>query len=212
MTTNTEIKKYYLYNFIISAVDTGSGNFTMVYFYFHGFSIIAVLGAILTYGLTCMVILKPVGILIEKIGPQSTFRLHAVSEALKYFSLISIFIFPLHQLAFFLLWQFFNGFNVMLDRIPLTAYFSVYGDNNKRGSQIGLTNNIQILASVIVPVIAGALIEKTGIILITSIATIVNILAIFVLNFDGRVKMENPVNFKKLFSSVPISFTKSFLK
>ena len=210
MTTNTEIKKYYLYNFIINAVDTGSGNFTMVYFYFHGFSVIAVLGAILTYGLTCLIILKPVGILIEKIGPQSTFRLHGIAEVLKYFSLIFIFIFPAHQLSFFLLWQFFNGFNVMLRRIPLTAYFSVYGDNNKRGSQIGLTNNIQILASVIVPVIAGALIEQTGIILITTIATAVNIFAIFVLNFDVRVKMENPVNFKRLFSSVPISFTKSF--
>lgn len=210
MTTNTEIKKYYLYNFIISAVDTGSGHFTMVYFYFHGFSVIAVLGAILTYGLTCLAILKPVGILIEKIGPQNTFRLHGISEVLKYFSLISIFFFPTYQLTFFLLWQFFNGFNVMFGRIPLTAYFSIYGDNGKRGSQIGLTNNIQILASVIVPVIAGALIEKTGIILITTIATLVNILAIFVLNFDGRVKMENPINFKRLFSSVPIAFTKSF--
>src|SRR3989344_4388853 len=210
MTTNIEIKKYYLYNFIISAVDTGSGNFTMVYFYFHGFSVIMILGAILTYGLTCLIILKPVGILIEKIGPQSTFRLHGISEALKYFSLVSIFIFPAHQILFFLLWQFFNGFNVMLRRIPLTAYFSVYGDNSKRGSQIGLTNNIQILASVVVPVIAGALIDQTGIILLTTITTAVSILAIFVLNFDGRVNMENPVKFKQLFLSVPKSFTKSF--
>lgn len=210
MTTNNEIKKYYLYNFIISAVDIGSGNFTMVYFYFHGFSVMAVLGAILTYGLTCLVILKPVGILIEKIGPQSTFRLHGISEALKYFSLIFIFIFPTHQLMFFLLWQFFNGFNVMLSRIPLTAYFSVYGDNSNRGSQIGLTNNIQILASVVVPVIAGALIQQTGIIFITTIATAVNVLAIFVLSFDGRASIKNPVKFKELFASVPISFTKSF--
>lgn len=210
MTTNTEIKRYYLYNFIISAIDTGSGHFTMVYFYFHGFSLVAVLGAILTYGLTCLAILKPVGILIEKIGPQNTFRLHGVAEALKYFSLISIFIFPVHKLEFFVLWQFFNGFNVMLMRIPLTAYFSVYGDSNQRGSQVGLTNNIQILASVVVPVIAGALIEQTGIVLITTIATAVNIFAIFVLKFDGQVKMENPVNFKRLFSSVPMPFTKSF--
>ena len=44
----------------------------------------AILGAILTYGLTCLVILKPVGILLEKIGPQRTFRLHIISEVLKY--------------------------------------------------------------------------------------------------------------------------------
>lgn len=98
----------------------------------------------------------------------------------------------------------------MLGRIPLTAYFSAYGDNNIRGSQIGLTNNIQILASVIVPVLAGALIEKTGIILITTIAALANIVAIFVLEFDGRVSMKNPIQFKKLLSNIPTSFTKSF--
>lgn len=210
MTTSKEIKRYYLYNFIINAIDTGSGNFTMVYFYFHGFSIIAILSTILTYGVTCLIILKPVGILIERIGPQNTFRLHGVSEVLKYFSLLCIFFFPEHQLAFFLLWQFFNGFNVMLSRIPLTAYFSTYGDNSKRGSQIGLTNNIQILASIIVPILAGALIQRTGIVLISSITTLGSIIAIFVLRFDGRVAIKNVVNFRELYRSVPKSFTKSF--
>jgi len=210
MNINNELKKYYLYNFIISAVDTGSGNFTMVYFYFHGFSVIDILVGILAYALTCLIIIKPVGILLEKIGPQNTFRLHGVFEALKYFSLLLIFILPTLQLEFFLLWQIFNGFNVMLGRIPLTAYFSIYGDNGKRGLQIGLMNDIQILASVIVPVVAGTLIDRTGIVYIATITTVVNILAIFVLNFDGRIKITNRVNFGKLFSSVPMAFTKSF--
>src|SRR5262249_50992241 len=99
----------------------------MVYFYFHGFSIIAVLATILVYGITALVALKPVGILIEKVGPQTTFRLHAITEISKYLALISIFLFPTHQLTFFIFIQFFNGFNVMLSRIPLTAYFSAYG-------------------------------------------------------------------------------------
>ena len=51
----------------------------------------AILGAILTYGLTCLVILKPVGILLEKIGPR-TFRLHIISEVLKYLSFLCILI------------------------------------------------------------------------------------------------------------------------
>ena len=210
MFSSKKLKGYYLYNFLISAVNTGSGNFTMVYFYLHGMPIMAVLGAMFTYSLTCLVILKPVGILIEKIGPQKTFYLSAITGALKYFAILSIFIFPEHKLVFFLLWQFFNGFNVMLSRIPLNSYFSAYGDNDKRGSQIGLVNNIQILASAIVPILAGVLIEKTGIIIITTITTIVSIAAIFVLKFDDDVKIKDPVHFKSLFKKFPKPFTKAF--
>lgn len=210
MFSNKKLKGYYLYNFLISAVDTGSGNFTMVYFYLHGMPTIAVLGAMFTYSLTCLVILKPVGILIEKIGPQKVFYLSAVTNALKYFAILSIFVFPTHDLVFFLLWQFFNGFNVMFSRIPLNSYFSAYGDNDKRGSQIGLVNNIQILASAIVPILAGALIEKTGIIIITTITTAVNILATFVLKFDDDVKIKDPVQFKNLYKNFPKPFTKAF--
>src|SRR5690242_8302263 len=100
MTTNKEIKRYYLYNFLLSTVDIGSGHFAMVYMYLHGFSVYAILGVILTYGLTCIAILKPVGMLLEKIGPQNTFRLHAVSEVLKYISFISIFALPGYRLFF----------------------------------------------------------------------------------------------------------------
>ncbi|MBI5621821.1 MFS transporter [Candidatus Falkowbacteria bacterium] len=210
MATTIEVKRYYLYNFIINAVNIGSGHFMMVYFYLHGFSVMAILSAILTYGLTCLIILKPVGMLIEKIGPQRTFRWHALSEALKYFSLLAIFIIPTHQFLFFILLQWFNGFNVMFNRIPLTAYFSVYGDNDHRGSQIGLTNTIQIVASVIAPVIAGVLIEQTGLILITTLTTLTSIGAIFILRFDGRVSITNPVRFKTLISNVPPAFTKAF--
>ena len=205
-----QIKRYYLYNFLVSAADIGTGHLTMVYFYFHGFSIVAILGAILTYGITCLLILKPVGILIEKIGPQATFRLHAIAEILKYLALLCIFIFPEYQLAFFLLLQFFNGFNVMLGRIPLTAYFSVYGSNDIRGAQIGLTNNIQVITGVLVPIVAGALIQETGIILVTTITMLINVVSTFVLKFDNKVRMQNPIQLRRLMSSVPSVFTKAF--
>lgn len=182
----------------------------MVYFYFHGFSVLAILGAILTYGVTCLIILKPISILLEKIGPQKTFRLHIISELLKYLSLLSVFVFPAHALFFFLICQFFNAFNVMLSRIPLTAYFSAYGDNNTRGQQIGLTNNIQLVSGVLVPIIAGAFIQKTGIVIITTIIFIANVIATFILTFDERVKIKNPVQIKQLFKSVPKAFTSSF--
>lgn len=182
----------------------------MVYFYFHGFSILAILGAILTYGITCLVILKPISILLEKIGPQKTFRLHIISELLKYLSLLSVFVFPTYALFFFLACQFFNAFNVMLSRIPLTAYFSAYGDNNKRGQQIGLTNNIQLISGVLMPIIAGAFIQETGIVIITTIIFVANVIATFILTFDERVKIKNPVQIKQLFKNVPRAFTNSF--
>lgn len=210
MFSHNELRKYYLYNLVISIFDMGSGNFTMVYFYFHGFSVMAILGAILTYGLTCLVILKPVGILLEKIGPQRTFRLHIISEVLKYLSFLCIFIVPSHALAFFLLVQFFNAFNVMLSRIPLTAYFSAYGDNAKRGQQIGLTNNIQLVCGVLVPIVVGALIQQTGIIIITSVIFIAHVIAAFILTFDEHVKIKNPIQIKNLIALVPAAFTKSF--
>jgi len=208
--TTAEMRRYYFYNFLVSLADTGNGNFTMVYFYFHGFSIMAILGAILTYGVTCLFILKPVGVLIERVGPENAFRLHIISEIAKYGALVSIFVFPAGGLMFFLLWQCANGFNVMLSRIPLTAYFSAYGDNRARGSQVGLTNNIQTITSVLVPVIAGALIQQTGIILITTIAFFVNVAATFILRFDGHVRIQNPVRFRRLLANVPSGFTGAF--
>lgn len=208
-TTTAEMKRYYLYNFVVNTVNFG-GNFTMVYFYFHGFSIVALVSVILVYGLTCLVILKPVGILVERVGPQITFRLHVLSEIAKYIALLFIFVFPEHQFLFFVLVQFFNAFNVMLSRIPLTAYFSAYGENSERGSQIGLTNNLQILATVLVPVLAGALIQRTGLILIMTITMLVNVAAIFMLKFDARVKVQNPVRFRELFKSMPKPFTRAF--
>jgi hypothetical protein len=204
------MKRYYLYNFLVSSASITGGHFTMVYFYLHGFSITAIITAVLTYGLTCLAILKPVGILIERLGPQTTFRLHAVAEVAKYLALISIFLFPLWDYQFFLLIQFFNAFRVMMSRIPLTAYFSAYGDNLHRGSQIGLTNNVQVAATVIVPALAGALIEDTGLVLISTISLVVNLIAISVLKFDGSVRVRNPVRFKRLMQAVPRPFTRAF--
>lgn len=170
----------------------------------------AILGAILTYGLTCLIILKPIGILLEKVGPQKTFRLHIVSEILKYLSLLLIFVFPHHAVLLFLLVQFFNAFNVMLSRIPLTAYFSAYGDNTKRGEQIGLTNNIQLICGVFVPILVGTFIQQTGIILITTIIFVAHVVATFVLTFDERVTIKNPIQIRQLFKAVPKAFTRAF--
>lgn len=203
-----QMKRYYLYSFLVNAVTLHG--FTMVYFYFNGYSITAIVGAILVYGATCLAILKPVAVLVERIGPQTTFRLHAISDIAKYVSLVSIFLLPTWGYYFFFLLSFFNSFNVMLSRIPLTAYFSAYGDSLHRGSQIGLVNNIQVLAAVLMPVLAGALIEETGLILTATIALVVNLIAISVLKFDETVRVRDPVRFRSLRQAVPRPFTRAF--
>lgn len=170
----------------------------MPYFYKMGFSINAVIGVIFTYALTCLLIMKPVSILTHKIGVKKTFFLSAISSIGLFVSVMNI---SLENQWVFYAWMVVNAFDVMLSRIPLRSYFARYGDNQKRGKQIGITKILEAIPALIFPIVAGSLIDKTGIIILIGIKTGVKLIGImlFAMGKKGDFRSEKPV---PIFSSI----------
>ncbi|HDN60106.1 MAG TPA: MFS transporter, partial [Candidatus Marinimicrobia bacterium] len=204
---NKELKRYYLYNFLRSLVKIKGSYFAMAYFYFHGFPASAVVLNIIVYSVTCLLIIKPISKLIGTLGIKKTFILHSIPVLISFFIVTNI---SLEWSSLFYLWMFVHAFAVMLYRIPLTAYFSHYGNHETRGKEVGLANVVQKLASVAGPILFGALIDQTGLVVFFAIKTLIHFAAAFVLGLknDSRVKVDTSIF--KLSRIVPRKVSKAF--
>lgn len=204
---NTELKRYYLHNFLRNAVKLKGGFFTMAYFYFHGFSAEAVVINIMVFAISALTAVQVTNFLINKIGVKKTFILHAIPTALSFFIVINVT--PEHWWLFYL-WMVSHGYKAMLWRIPLNAFFTYYGENGVRGKQLGIARILEAIANIIVPILFGALIDRTGIIIFFGIQTIMHIIAASVLGVKNDFKPKSKANLSTLIKKFPPNFKKAF--
>lgn len=182
----------------------------MPYFYKMGFSVNAIIGVIFTYAITCLIIMKPVSILTHKLGVKKTFFLSAISCVGVFVSVVNI---SIENQWVFYIWMVINAWDVMLSRIPLRSYFARYGDNRKRGKQIGITKILEAVPSLIFPIIAGSMLDQLGIMILIGIKTTVKLLGIilFALGKKGDFKSEEPISVFASLKSIPLNFKKYWL-
>lgn len=175
---NKNINRYYLYTFVKNLAKVRWVGFSMSFFFFMWFPIVSIMGTILVYGLTCLLIMKPIIMLMNKIWEKYTFYMHLIPSLLSFFIIINI---SLENHILFYLWMFVHAFTIMLSRIPLTAYFTKSLWKWKEWKEISLFNNIESIASVLAPIIFWALIDKTWIIIYVWISLVVNFIAAMIL-------------------------------
>lgn len=175
---NANLKRYYLHNFLQALVTADGSFFTMAYFYFLGLSAAGVILATMIYGITAYLMMRPIAWLVNKIGAKKTFFLHLVPFVAKY--LVTISINP-HRVYFVYITNFIHGINLMLYRIPVTAYFSRFGDNEDRGKEISYINLIYGIVGIGFAFFSGALLDKNHFVLWVTIQAVVLVISDFVL-------------------------------
>ena|GEM_PF-5634896 len=175
---NANLKRYYLHNFLQALVTADGSFFTMAYFYFLGLPAIGVILATMIYGMTAYLMIRPIAWLTNKIGAKSTFFLHLIPFVAKY--VITINVNP-HRVYFVFIINFIHGINLMLYRIPVTAYFSRFGDNADRGKEISYINLIYGIVGIGFALFSGSLLDRNHFVLLITIQAIVLVISDFVL-------------------------------
>jgi predicted MFS family arabinose efflux permease len=176
---------------------------------------------IITYGVTCLIILKPINRLVGRIGVKRTFFLHIVASVIMLTIALNISV--QHKYLFFL-WQFTNAFAIMLYRIPLNAYFSKFGNVKTRGKEFSYTLIVQNLAAMVAAIVLGELIDRTGLHIYLWISTGLTVIAALVLwgkdeddkkiHIDTRTRRQDiPVRIRRayFYSRLPYAFNNDFL-
>ncbi len=205
-----DLKRYYLYRFLSDIAASGNARFTMAYFFFNGVSALEIALVISVYGASCLLAVKPVAMITGRLGIHKTFLLHMIPLVIVYAIVWKIHDMGAEVSLWFYAWQFFHAWNVMLMRIPLTAYFSHYGRPELRGRELGLAGVIQRAAALAAPVIFGALVDETGLMLYYTLQTLILLGAAFSLGIrdDKHIKVDlRPYRFYRI---VPGNVSKTF--
>ena len=209
---NPDLRRYYLYRLFTDMASGGKANFAMSYLYFHlGVSVEQVVVIMMTYAMSCLLILKPVTAIINRVGVRRAYALHFIPSIMA--SAITIYIAMKGSPAGWFwpcAWMFVHAWNIMLDQIPTMAYFSHFGRPETRGADLGLATVFQRIASIGAPILFGYLLADGGMVAFVVVQSLIGLLAGFALG----LKKDDPIHVDedvfKLHKFAPKNFTLSF--
>src|SRR5262249_11883559 len=103
-----------------------------------------------------------------------------------------------------------HGVNLMLYRVPVTAYFSRFGDNDRRGKQISYVNIMYGLVGMAFALFFGSALDRHGFTLVITLQLIVLVISDLVLwsRTDPNVKMFIETRIEK--AKVPFRVLKTY--
>lgn len=163
---NANLKRYYLHNFLQALVTAEGSFFAMAYFYKLGLSATGVIFATMIYASAAYGTLELAAWLVNRIGVKATFFLHLIPLFIKYLFTINV---TPDRLYFVYIINFIHGINLMLYRVPVTAYFSRFGDNDRRGRQLSYINIIYGIVGMAFALFFGSALDHHGFVLVITI-------------------------------------------
>ena len=211
---NRELRRYYLHKLFAEIGNAAGARFTMSWFFFSGgISVEQIIGIVMTYAATCLLIMEPTRRLINFLGVRRAFLLHVLPKLLSFTVLLyAVHLVYLGQNPGLLLnlWMVIHAFKVMLSRVATTAYFTHFGQIESRGSDLGLATIFQKFAAIVAPVALGALIEVEGISVFIVIQTVFGLIASLMLGLKKDEGLQVYVHPFRYWHKVPLKVTKSF--